>query len=180
VPPPEPGRPSPFFERQIARLRDAAQLGAVLDLACGRGRHTLAAARLGIPVVALDRDRAALADLAARAGPLPVRTLRADVERPPRLPLAVGRLGAVLVFRFLCRDLAPELANGLAPGGLLLYETFTIQQREVAYGPRNPAFLLEPGELVRLFPGLEALEFEEGWTQGPRPEALARLVARRT
>jgi SAM-dependent methyltransferase len=173
--------PSPFFERQAAHLREACRRGPLLDLACGRGRHALAAARLGIRVLALDRDRAALAALAstARAEALPVAPLRADVERPPRLPLAAGRLGAVLVFRFLCRELAPELASCLAPGGLLVYETFTIHQREVAYGPRNPAFLLRPGELPRLFPGLEVLELEEGWTAGARPEALARLVAQR-
>ena len=52
--------------------------------------------------------------------------------------------GAILVFRFLHRPLAQDIERVLAPGGLLLYETFTTQQRELERGPRNAAFLLEP------------------------------------
>ena len=83
------------------------------------------------------------------------------------------------MFRFLHRPLAPEICNALAPGGLLLYETFTVHQRELGSGPRNSAFLLETGELRRLFRDLEPLDYFEGETEGVRPEALARLLARR-
>jgi SAM-dependent methyltransferase len=177
----EPAEPSPFFVENASRLREAARLGVVCDLACGRGRHALAAARLGARVVAIDRSREALGELAAAAGRqrLAVQALRADLETAAGLPLRPRSCGAILVFRFLFRPLASAIAECLAPGGLLLYETFTIHQREVAYGPRNPAFLLEPGELVRLFPALDVLRASEGWTEGPRPEALARLAARR-
>ena len=86
---------------------------------------------------------------------------------------------SVVVFRYLFRPLARRLVDSLRPGGLLLYETFTIQQRKVPYGPDNPAFLLQPGELAGLFPGLEVLEHGEGWTPDPRPLALAHLLARK-
>ena len=65
------------------------------------------------------------------------------------------------------------------PGGILLYETFTRRQREIAEHPRNPAFLLEPGELQKLVPGLETLRFEEAEVEAPEREAIARLVARK-
>jgi SAM-dependent methyltransferase len=108
-----------------------------------------------------------------------VQPLLADLEASAAIPLASASCGAVLVFRYLHRPLAPELERVLRPGGLLLYETFTLHQREIARHPKNPAFLLEPGELPRLFPKLEVLRAEEVLVQAPAAEALARLVARR-
>jgi hypothetical protein len=83
------------------------------------------------------------------------------------------------VFRYLHRPLAADIARALAPGGLLLYETFTIRQRDLGYGPGNPAFLLRQGELPRLFAGLDLLASWEGTTAGEKPAAVARLAARR-
>ena len=170
--------PSALFEAERGRL--AAAAGPVLDLACGRGRHALAAAHAGRFVIALDRDRARLAELAraARASSLPVQPLLADVEANDTLPLASASCGAVLVFRYLHRPLGAEIVRVLRPGGLLLYETFTRKQREIAEHPRNPAFLLESGELPELFSALETLRAEEALVQAPAPEAVARLVAR--
>ena len=85
----------------------------------------------------------------------------------------------ILVFRFLFRPLAPAIVEALAPGGLLLYETFTIHQRDLGEGPRNPAFLLHDGELPELFARLETASHWEGLTPGPAPQALARLAARK-
>ena len=123
-----------------------------------------------------DLVRRAQADdpLARVAVVVPTERLAGHVRR--RL---AARCGALLVFRYLHRPLCAALAASLRPGGLLLYETFTTAQRELGYGPRNPAFLLEPGELPRLFPELEILETWEGLSPGPTPSALARLLARR-
>jgi SAM-dependent methyltransferase len=175
------GAPSPHLLAVLSRLREAAALGPVLDLACGRGRNALAAAEAGIAVVGVDRDPLALSELCgeARARRLRVSGLRADLESGAGIPVRPGTCGAILVFRFLFRPLAPAIEAALAPGGLLLYETFTVHQRSLGHGPRNPAFLLEPGELPRLFPGLEVLAASEGISEGPPPQALARLAARR-
>lgn len=173
--------PSPFVLAQEAALRGAARHGPVLDLACGRGRHARLLAGWGLRVVALDRDREALAGLAAaaRAEGLALSPLRADAEAACGLPLRPTSFGAVLVTRFLHRPLAPILAVLLRPGGLLVYETFTIHQRDLGHGPKNPAFLLEPGELPRLFPELEIAFSLEGLREGPFPEWVASLAARR-
>jgi len=135
----------------------------------------------GATRVGIDRDPMALAGLlaAARERGLAVSALRADLETSHGIPLRAGSCGAILVFRFLFRPLAAAIEAALAPGGLLLYETFTLDQRSLPHGPRNPAFLLAPGELPTLFPGLEVLTFSESTVATPWPQALARLTARR-
>jgi SAM-dependent methyltransferase len=182
--PADPGAspPSPFLSASRALLTEAAARGPVLDLACGRGRNALAAAAWGVPVLGLDRNAAFLAELleAARGRDLPLSALRCDLESGWGIPVRPGSCAAILVFRFLFRPLAPAIEEALAPGGLLLYETFTRGQRALGHGPRRDAFLLAPGELPALFPGLRVLSSWEGVEErGPKPEAVARLAARR-
>lgn len=171
-------RPSEFFRSREDLLLQAGRLGPVLDLACGYGRHSLAAARLGLPVLALDRDEKALRTLQETAPPR-VQCVRTDLESGSDLPVAPASCGAVLVFRFLFRPLSQAIIEALRPGGLLLYETFTVHQRNLGQGPKNPAFLLQPHELPSLFSALQLIAYEELVTEGARPAALARLVARR-
>lgn len=173
--------PSPLLLAHLDALVAASRAGPLLDLACGRGRHALAVAARGARVVAIDRSRDFLDELARRArqAGLPVDGLRTDLETPHGIPVRTGSCGGILVFRFLYRPLARAIAAALRPGGLLLYETFTREQAELEGGPSNPAFLLDPGELPTLFPSLEILEHWEGRTPEDRPSALARLVARR-
>ncbi len=179
-----PAAPSPFVVGQLDRLRSAAALGPVLDLACGRGRHARWLAADGLRVVALDRNAAALRALAAEAeaSALPIEPVRADAEHAAGLALRAARFGAIVVTRFLYRPLAPALEALLLPGGLLVYETFTKKNRELGQGPENEDFLLDEGELPRMFHGLEVLCSEEGLR--PRPEGagaewVASLSARK-
>lgn len=177
---PAAGLPSPFFVACEAELRASATLGPVLDLASGRGRHALASSALGLKVLAVDRNEDHLAELDAAIGSaarLETRVLDLEGEAPP--DLGISRFGAVLVFRYLHRPLAPWIEALLAPGGLLIYETFTTAQRERGWGPSRDAFLLAPGELPTLFPALEVLRFEEGPTNELKPADTARLLARR-
>ena len=173
--------PSPFFRLHLDRLRESSQLGPALDLACGRGRHALALAAAGGRAIGVDRNASALLALRQRAlaAQLTVDTLRADLETLLEIPFRSASCGSILVFRFLSRLLAEPIRTTLAPGGLLLYETFTTEQQRLGGGPHNPAFLLRPGELRELFAGLEIVDYWEGITGGQRPEAMARLVARR-
>lgn len=173
---------APWLVAWRSQLERAARCGPVLDLACGRGRNARAAASWGVPIVGLDRNAEFLRELRddARTGGLPIRTVRFDLEQGRGIPVRTGSCAAILVFRFLFRPLAPAIEEALAPGGLLLYETFTRAQRELGYGPRQDAFLLGPGELPTLFPGLEIEATWEGREdRGPRPEAVARLAARK-
>ena len=170
---------SEFFSDQLTRIRAASRLGVVADLACGRGRHTLAAAAAGIPVIGIDRDQTFLTELheAAAQQAVAVETLRADLENPAEVPLRSHCCGVALVFRYLHRPLIPAIARVLAPGGLLIYETFTVHQRRLGTGPRNLDYLLQPGELPELFSGLTILDHWEGLSGGTDPAHVARVVA---
>jgi SAM-dependent methyltransferase len=164
-------------------LLDCASLlpagGRALDVACGRGRHALLLAAAGFEVTACDHDREALTVLDARARKrgLSVLTRTIDLEaRDPDLPdLGSETFALVVVFRYLHRPLFPTLQQALAPGGVLVYETFTRAQAARGH-PRNPRFLLEEGELSGLVAPLEVLRSEEGEREGA---CVARVVARR-
>lgn len=181
--PDEIGPPSAWFEAHREAIAEGARLGRVLDVACGRGRHALAAARAGLEVLAIDRQRASLDTLEAAAASLGcaerIETRTLDLEGPTPPELGAERFGVVLVARYLHRPLAAWLEERLAHGGRLLYETFTTRQRDLGWGPSRDAFLLRPGELEGLFPGLEVVAFEEGPSADANPAETARLLARK-
>lgn len=124
---------------------------------------------------AVDRDEGRLRELARRARRAGgrIRVWAADLER---IALPRGRYDLVVNTRYLQRSLAPALEEALRPGGMLLFETFTEEQRRFGR-PRHPAFLLRRGELAGMFPGLEILALRKGIRDGR--EAVASLVARR-
>jgi len=148
--------------------------GAVLDVASGAGRHARWFAGRGHPVSALDRDAAALA--AMRDEPL-ITTLAADLEGAS-WPLPDGaEFAAVVVTNYLHRPLFPHLLAALAPGGVLIYETFAHGNQSVGK-PSNPAFLLRPGELLDVVrPRLRVVAFQDGFLAQPRPAYVQRICA---
>jgi SAM-dependent methyltransferase len=160
--------PSPWVER----FADLIEPGAtVLDVACGSGRHVRLLAERGHTVTAVDRDAQALASLAGLA-----RTVVADIENNP-WPLTGQTFGAVVVTNYLWRPLWPALLASLAPGGVLIYETFAIGNE--AYGkPSNPNFLLRPAELLALTQGLHVVAYEDGLLTDPvrRVQRIAALA----
>lgn len=168
--------PSEWLVEQAGVLHGATR---VLDVASGRGRHALLLASAGFDVTALDRDPESLAHVARMADRLqwPVRTIALDLETFPAPSIEPGGFDVILVFRYLFRPLFPSLARALAPGGRIVYETFLKAQATVGH-PRNPRFLLEPGELVGLLrsEGLEVVTSREGLHRGCH---VASAVARR-
>lgn len=164
--------PSPWVVR-FAPLVAAG--GAVLDLACGSGRHLRLFHRLGHPVVGLDRDLSGTADLAGTAG---VERIAADLEdgRPWPLP-DDRRFAGIVVTNYLHRPLLPRLLDALEPGGVLLYETFALGNARFGR-PSSPAFLLRSGELLELARGrLQVVAFEQGQVAAPKAAVVQRLCA---
>ncbi len=162
--------PSVWVKRFAALISPG---GAVLDLACGHGRHTRLLAGMGHAVEAADRDAEALAGLAS----LPGATIRqADLENAP-WPYAGRRFDGIVVANYLHRPLFPHLVEALAEGGVLLYETFMLGNERFGR-PSNPDFLLRPGELIEAFGGqLDIVAFEQGVVAQPKPAAVQRLCA---
>jgi len=150
--------------------------GEVLDLACGGGRHARFLAQQGHVVDAVDRDAQALALLAGVAG---VRPLRADLEGGP-WPYPDRAWDGIVVANYLHRPLFPSLLASLRPGGVLIYETF-MAGNERWGRPSNPAFLLQPNELLTAFGADLALAaFEQGEVGQPKPAVVQRICAVRT
>ena len=145
----------------------------VLDLAAGGGRHTRFFAGRGNLVLAVDRRLEAMADLVGVPG---IELLEADLEAAP-WPLAGRRFAAVVVTNYLHRPLLPVLADSLATGGVLLYETFA--EGQGAFGrPSCPDYLLKPNELLDAFAGpLTVVAYEHGIDHRPRPAAVQRIAA---
>ena len=138
----------------------------VLDLACGSGRHTRWLAAQGHRLTAVDRDAAACQPLADCA-----EVIVADIESGP-WPLAGRQFGAVVITNYLWRPLWLQLLSSLAPGGVLIYETFAAGNETVGK-PSRPDFLLQPGELLSRCQGLRIVAFEDGFLAEP-----ARFVQR--
>lgn len=158
-------QPARFLVQQLHRL----PTGKVLDVASGSGRHALFLASLGYQVVAIDRDEQALAQLSASAR---VRHLTGissralDLEQPQEPALGHEAYDAILVFFYLNRPLFPYLIDALKPGGVLLYETFTIDNHVRHRHPKRREFCLAPCELLRLTAGLRILHYDEGLHEG--------------
>ena len=146
---------------------------AVLDVAAGGGRHSRFFADRGHKVTVLDRDTSPLA-----CHP-DVEIVQADLEDGSPWPLPDRTFGAVVVTNYLHRPLFPALLDALAPGGVLLYETF-MEGNERFGRPSNPAFLLKDGELLDLARGhLSVTAYEARMISEPKMAMVQRIAARR-
>ena len=177
---------SPLLQTYLSELERAAEDLPVLDLACGSGRNGLYLIDHGIPVVFADRDLAALAvveksiiDRGYGDSKRLFTLWPVDLEAPTGQPLAGQEYAGIMVFRYLHRPLFEGIKQAVCPGGVVIYETFTVDQ--VQFGrPRNPDYLLRPGELAAIFSGWQVLHSFEGVvesTGGGGPQAIAQIVA---
>ncbi len=171
-------QPSPW----VSRFAGLIPAGRVLDLACGGGRHSRLLAGLGHTVIAVDRDPAALAAASGQG----ITTLQFDLEHPEATrqsawPLKPESFSGIVVSNYLYRPLMTALVDSLAPGGIMIYETFAVGNGQFGK-PSNPDFLLKPGELldwIRPQPSCRVIAFEDGFQQQPRPAMVQRICLRK-
>jgi SAM-dependent methyltransferase len=168
-----PDAPSPW----VVRWSHLAAPGAtVLDVACGGGRHLQWFAQRGHAVTGVDRDT-----LAARARVPTAELLTADIEAGP-WPLiesdatmeSVRQFGLVVVTNYLWRPLMPRILDSVAPGGVLIYETFA-SGNETVGRPSRPDFLLQPGELLRACAEFHIVAYQNGTL--PSPDRFVQGIA---
>lgn len=174
--------PAKFLVQQLHRLPK----GKILDVASGSGRHALFLASLGYQVDAVDRDESALAQLSAGARARYLTGINPrvlDLEPPPQEPnLGHEAYDGILVFFYLNRPLFPYLIDALTPGGVLLYETFTVDNHVRHRHPKRREFCLAPCELLSLTHGLRILHYDEGLhegTSGSESVYTAQLAAQK-
>lgn len=175
--------PAQFLAQQLHRLPK----GQVLDVASGSGRHALFLASLGYQIDAVDRDEQALARLLTHAQTRHLTDISSralDLEPPPPQEPDLGHeaYDAILVFFYLHRPLFPSLIEALKPGGVLLYETFTIDNYIQRQHPKRREFCLAQSELLRLTSGLRILHYDEGLHEGTSESEsvyTAQLVAQK-
>lgn len=173
--------PSRFLAEQLHRLPK----GRALDVAAGNGRHTLFLASHGYDVDAIDRNGDTLKQLSTEAQSYPmgaVSTRNIDLEQPPphEPDLGTDAYDVILVFFYLHRPLFPRLIEALKPGGMLVYETFTIDNHVHHSHPKRREFCLAPNELLRLASPLCLLHYDEGRHSDDRASRhihTAQLVA---
>lgn len=151
------GEPSPWVVRWSHLVREG---GTVLDVGCGHGRHLRWFAGRGHQVTGVDRDPAAIAAVQGLG-----RAVEADIENGP-WPFPGETFDAVVVTNYLWRPLGPALLAALAPGGVLVYETFAAGNETVGK-PSRPDFLLGNGELLQLCAGLRVVAYEDGFLAAP-------------
>jgi len=152
--------------------------GEALDLACGLGGSALLLARRGLSTRAWDISGVAIGALQRRAGDLP---LRAEVRDLSAEPLPATAFDVICVGHFLDRALCPEIAAALRPGGLLFYQTYSLERVDES-GPGSERFRLARNELLRLFPGLIVRFYRDEGAVGDTRRGFrnrAQLVAQR-
>lgn len=164
--------PSAWVRRFAPLIRRG---GRVLDLAAGAGRHTRLLLDMGFAVTAVDRDIAGLQPLAGDKCDIRAIDLETGAPDCALVPLGGGYDG-IVVTNYLHRPLFAPIAAALAPGGALIYETFAVGNERFGR-PRNPDFLLRPGELLDVFAALTIIAFEQGEVTLPRAAVIQRIAA---
>ena len=161
---------------------DLLPKGLALDLAMGEGRNGIYLATRGFDVDGVDADPQAIAGARAAARKLgaPIRATVGNVE-DGTYTIPIGTYNLIAVFNYLHRPIFEDIKAGVAPGGAVIFQTFTVEQTRFGR-PHNPDYLLKPGELKEVFAGWEVLRYRE--FIGPsrkdgKMRAVAGIVARK-
>jgi SAM-dependent methyltransferase len=172
-------KPAQLLLDHLSLFTDGSLPGPVLDLACGDGHNGIFLAQENLVVTCCDKSQEALERariLAAEHG-VTVEFWQVDLEREGINPLPKEFYGGILVFRYLHRPLIPSMKKALKEGGLLTYETFTVEQPKFGK-PHNPDFLLRPGELREWFEDWKIIHYFEGIKDNPK-RAVAQIVCQK-
>ena len=163
-------------EPLLVEAADLRRPGRALDLACGPGRNALHLARLGWQVTAVDSSAVAIGLLRRHAAGLPVDCTLADLERG-EFSIAPEGYHLICDFFYLQRSLFPQIRAGVGPGGVFAGAIHLFDDAPTTR-PRNPDFLMHPGELRAEFDGWKVLFYSEG-REPQRSRHTARIIARR-
>jgi 2-polyprenyl-3-methyl-5-hydroxy-6-metoxy-1,4-benzoquinol methylase len=150
--------------------------GRVLDIAMGTGRNAIYLSKMGFEVEGIDISPEAitLAIESAEEVGVTIKAQVADLKKD--FHIKVGAYDVIICFNYLQRSLATEMKNGLRRGGMIVYETYIIDQAQFGK-PKNPDYLLKHNELLNMFREFRCLRYREGVFEGPR--AIASIIAQK-
>ena len=136
--------------------------GNVLDLACGKGRHSIFLSNLGYNVLSVDIDEHKLNCFNGKL----IKKKIIDVENINNWPLEEKKFNVIIVTNFLNRKIFPSIIRSIKKGGHLIYETFSEGHQKIGR-PTNPKYILKPRELIRLSNKMQLLAYESIYVNNP-------------
>jgi len=169
-----------FGKEPVGFLREHIDLlprGKALDVAMGEGRNAVFLAKNGFNVDGCDISEIAVKkalDL-AKENNVKIHAFVADLET---YKLPKDTYDVIACFYYLQRGLVPQMKEALKPDGMIIYETYTIENRERGLeGPKNKDYLLKPNELLDLFKDLKIIYYRELVLNNKK--AIASLIAKK-
>ncbi|MCX6013647.1 MAG: methyltransferase domain-containing protein [Chloroflexi bacterium] len=162
--------PAEFLVENIQLL----PVGKVLDIAMGRGQNAVYLAGLGFDVEGVDISAQSVSDALQLAATkhVSIKAITSDLEKDYQIK--EDTYNVIICFNYLQRSLMNQIKAGLKKGGVLVYETFILDQARFGK-PRNPDHLLMYNELLDIFRDFRCLRYREGIMPGPK--AIAGIVA---
>lgn len=167
-----PSEPAQFLVDNIQLI----PVGRALDVAMGTGRNAIYLAGMGFQVEGVDMSAEAVGialESAKKAGVI-IKAQVADLENDYRIE--ADAYDVIVCFNYLQRSLIPEMKDGLRPGGMIVYETYIVDQARFGK-PTNPDYLLKHNELLGMFRDFRCLRYREGILEGPK--AVAGIIAQK-
>ena len=164
--------PSQFLVDNIKLL----PVGRVLDVAMGNGRNAIYLAKAGFEVEGVDSSPEAVSNAmesSQKAG-VSVKAEIADLE--DSYIINKNTYDVIICFNYLQRSLIPQIKEGLRTGGIIVYETFIVDQAQFGH-PRNPEYLLKHNELLDSFREFRCLRYREGIIENKK--AIASIIAQK-
>jgi tellurite methyltransferase len=164
--------PAQFLVENIALL----PRGRALDVAMGSGRNSVYLAKMGFQVEGVDRSAEAVQDALQLAAQNSV-TIRAEIsDLENDYQVKPETYEVVICFNYLQRSLIPQIKSGIKKGGMVVYETYIIDQTRFGR-PHNPDFLLRYNELLDKFRDFRCLRYREGIFDNS--QAIASIIAQK-
>ena len=136
--------------------------GYALDLACGKGRHSIFLSNLGYNVLSVDVDEHKLNCFNGKL----IKKKVLDVEDINNWPLGKKKFNVIIVTNFLNRKIFPSIIKSIKKGGYLIYETFSEGHQKIGR-PTNPKYILKPRELLRLSNKMQLVAYENIYINNP-------------
>ena len=160
----------------LAENVDLLPGGRVLDIAMGAGRNAIYLAKMGFEVEGIDISPEAItvALESAEEGGVMIKAQVADLEKD--FYIKAEAYDVIICFNYLQHSLILQIKRGLRLGGMIVYETYIVDQAQFGK-PKNPDYFLKHNELLEMFRELRCLRYREGVFEGPR--AIASIIAQK-